>query len=244
MRIVPVLLVAAILSVASSRAVAQSVAYRFDGASLSSSDIAGDPGLRLSQQMVTAFDGEDTLNFDAARSSGYGFFTGNHVNVAAAPAGDVTRYAAIGAGGSMLFDLRQYNTPSSVLTSLSAYLGSVDVYNAIDIIGLTAGGDLDYATPLLTVTGSDLIGAGSSHPNGRITFGFDGKGQIGGIVFRSSGIAFEFDSIAIGVDRALPPPGLVATPAPEPASWAMMLVGFGAVGGALRARRRTAVAFA
>jgi len=37
---------------------------------------------------------------------------------------------------------------------------------------------------------------------------------------------------------------VVAAPAPEPASWAMMLGGFGLVGGALRtARRRTAVAF-
>jgi len=241
MRIVPVLLVAALLSAASSRASAQSVAYRFEDVSLSG---AGDPGLRPNQQMVTTFDGDDTLNFDAARSSGYGFFTGSHLGVAADPVGDDTQYVAIGAGGSMLFDLRQYNTPSSVLASLSVYLGSVDVYNAIDIIGLTAAGELDYANPLLTVTGSDLIGRGPSHPNGRVSFGFDGKGQIGGIVFRSSGIAFEFDSIAVGLDRALPAAGLVATPAPEPASWAMMLAGFGAVGGAMRARRRTAVAFA
>ena len=32
--------------------------------------------------------------------------------------------------------------------------------------------------------------------------------------------------------------------APEPASWAMMLGGFGAIGGAMRARRKAAVAFA
>lgn len=32
-------------------------------------------------------------------------------------------------------------------------------------------------------------------------------------------------------------------PAPEPASWAMMLAGFGAIGGAMRARRKTAVSF-
>ena len=244
MRIVPVLLVAAILSAVSFRASAQSVAYRFDDASLSSAGTPSDPGLRPSQQMVTDFDAEDTLNFDASRSSGYAFFTGSHLGVAAAPAGDDTQYAAIGASGSMAFDLRQYNTPSSVLASLSVYLGSIDVYNAIDILGLTAAGELDYANPLLTVTGSDLIGAGPSHPNGRITFGFDGKGQIGGIIFRSSGIAFEFDSIAVGLDRALPTAGLAVTPAPEPASWAMMLAGFGAIGGAMRGRRKTAVAFA
>jgi len=38
--------------------------------------------------------------------------------------------------------------------------------------------------------------------------------------------------------------GPIVTPdVPEPASWAMMLVGFGAIGGALRARRKVAVSF-
>ena len=36
----------------------------------------------------------------------------------------------------------------------------------------------------------------------------------------------------------------VAPPVPEPASWAMMLAGFGLVGGAMRSRRKIAVRFA
>jgi len=36
---------------------------------------------------------------------------------------------------------------------------------------------------------------------------------------------------------------MVSGPVPEPASWAMMLGGFGLVGGAMRSRRKTAVAF-
>jgi hypothetical protein len=36
---------------------------------------------------------------------------------------------------------------------------------------------------------------------------------------------------------------LSVTPAPEPATWAMMLGGFGAIGGAMRARRKVAVGF-
>lgn len=40
-------------------------------------------------------------------------------------------------------------------------------------------------------------------------------------------------------DAPPPPPPAV----PEPASWALMLVGFGLVGGALRGRRKTAVSF-
>jgi len=37
--------------------------------------------------------------------------------------------------------------------------------------------------------------------------------------------------------------GTLGAAAPEPASWALMLVGFGAIGGAMRARRRTAISF-
>ena len=37
--------------------------------------------------------------------------------------------------------------------------------------------------------------------------------------------------------------GSAASPAPEPASWAMMVGGFGLVGGAMRARRKLAVSF-
>lgn len=37
--------------------------------------------------------------------------------------------------------------------------------------------------------------------------------------------------------------GFWVQPVPEPASWAMMLSGFGLVGGAMRARRKTAVSF-
>jgi len=39
-------------------------------------------------------------------------------------------------------------------------------------------------------------------------------------------------------------PFVPGAPAPEPASWAMMLAGFGLIGGAMRARRRTQVRFA
>jgi hypothetical protein len=37
-------------------------------------------------------------------------------------------------------------------------------------------------------------------------------------------------------------PGFGAKVLPEPSEWALMLVGVGAVGGALRARRRKAIA--
>lgn len=53
-----------------------------------------------------------------------------------------------------------------------------------------------------------------------------------------SGLAFA--GVTIGGDP-IPTPG---SSVPEPSSWAMMLAGFGALGGALRVRRRTALATA
>ncbi|CAM3096095.1 hypothetical protein SPAN111604_03495 [Sphingomonas antarctica] len=48
------------------------------------------------------------------------------------------------------------------------------------------------------------------------------------------GFYFTFDNLAVSPFSATP----------EPAAWAMMLVGFGAMGGAMRRRKRTAVIFA
>ncbi|MDB5685938.1 MAG: hypothetical protein JWR77_527 [Rhizorhabdus sp.] len=222
---------------------AQAVAFHMGGAGPKASGGLGDPGLAANEHLVTDFDGNDSLSYDPAHASGFGLFTGSHPNVAAAPAGDDSLYMAIGAGGSVLFDLRAFNSGAGPITSLSVYIGSVDPYNFIDVLGTDGSGGLDYTHPLLTVGGADLPGDDgdwyNEHANGRLTFTFGDSEKVGGIVFRSTGIALEFDSIAIGTRHAisLPNQGEVA-PVPEPASWAMMLCGFGLVGDALRRRGR------
>ena len=83
--------------------------------------------------------------------------------------------------------------------------------------------------------------------SGNLTIAFDAlTGQIvlGGLTVRYQGI----DSTALGISGGSaigtptsnppPPPPVV----PEPATWAMMLIGFGAVGFTLRRRRRTGIA--
>lgn len=230
----------ALLGATASPAQAQSIAYRLNGAAFTSHGVAGDPGLHANEQMVTTFDGNDGVTFDAAHSSGYAFYTGDHAGVALAPAGDDSRFAAIGAGGQMSFDLRQFNGPTSALASISVDVGSIDSYNFIQILGLTCTGDLDYDHPLFTLDGDQMMGAGGR--DGRLTFGFGDDFKVGGIVLGSTGIAFEFDSLAVSIDKHRGP-ALVAPPVPEPASWAMMLGGFGLVGGAMRSRRKSAVSF-
>ena len=63
--------------------------------------------------------------------------------------------------------------------------------------------------------------------------------DLSGVTFGNS----AFASVTITLDRVgLPADQTLGVP--EPASWAMMLTGFGLVGGAMRARRRTSVRFA
>ena len=66
----------------------------------------------------------------------------------------------------------------------------------------------------------------------RMTYTFSGK-AVTSVVFASSQNSFEFDTIA------------TVSAAPEPATWAMLMTGFGLAGSAVRQRRRqTAAAFA
>ena len=101
------------------------------------------------------------------------------------------------------------------------YMGSPDDYNRVVFTFA------DNATPL-TLQGSQIWG-GSPDGNGDQSQGFTVSyhfsDAVTGVTF-SSGTqnAFEFDKLAGGV--------------PEPASWALMILGFGGVGATLRSRRR------
>ena len=62
-------------------------------------------------------------------------------------------------------------------------------------------------------------------PFSLVTLGFSGTGRS--VVFGGTAGHIVFDDISLGV-----------RPLPEPTTWAMMFIGFGAVGAALRFRRR------
>ncbi|MEG3174746.1 PEPxxWA-CTERM sorting domain-containing protein [Sphingomonas sp. RB3P16] len=92
------------------------------------------------------------------------------------------------------------------------------------------------ATPLLmTAYGLDGVILGSSllAPNIGSTsmIGYRGQG-VSSVLFSSGAVGnFTLDDVSFG-------PAVSA--APEPASWAMMILGFGAIGAALRRRERRA----
>ena len=159
--------------------------------------------------------------------------TGSHYN-AATPAGDTTQYlAAIGPSDTATL------TSAKLLNALSVYVGSLDSYNFITFSGPSGFSE--------TLTGSQLTPATLTNPTGTPTgdqfsgdtnrlFTFDfAADPINEVQFGSNGVSLEFDNISAKAISA----------APEPASWALMIVGVGLIGGALRfGARRQAVAMA
>ena len=112
-----------------------------------------------------------------------------------------------------------------------SYAGSVGVYD-----GLNGTGNL-----LATLALSPNAGSCPGYSAGFCPFspmGVTFAGIAKSISFAGVANQIVFDDVTFG--SATPGPGDV----PEPATWAMFIGGFGAVGGALRSRRKTAVSYA
>ena len=175
---------------------------------------------------VVDFDDPTYAGFSLT-GSGYNLVTGTFSDSSAPADGplnsdrDTTKYLSVYNGAATLLGTVGYS-------SVSLFWGSVDDYNWLDL--LDADGNV-----FDTVSYAD-IGAGSngdqlaSNTNRRVDIA--STQAIYGLQFRSTQAAFEADNIAFS--------GAV----PEPASWALMLGGFGMIGGALRSRRKAAVTFA
>jgi hypothetical protein len=130
-----------------------------------------------------------------------------------------TNYLTIpGSASATLFSLKG-------LTSFSFYMGSPDSYNSVQFIGTGYN---------QTLNGGQFTGGNTSQSwnwGTRVNFDFGGA-VVNQVILRSSRNSFEVDNFAGSVSAA-----------PEPATWAMMITGFGAVGAIIR-RRRAALGFA
>jgi hypothetical protein len=134
---------------------------------------------------------------------------------------DPTKFESVEGGQTSTFsaDTGYY------LTSFSFYMGSPDTYNHM-LFHFTGGGS--QALDGVNIwNGPDF--AGDRTKGFRVYYDFHGA-HVSSIDFSSGSNAFEADNFAgtIGV--------------PEPASWALMITGFGFAGGMVRAKRRAAVA--
>lgn len=143
--------------------------------------------------------------------------------------------APVGAEGTFLAIGRGPNVAGSYAINFtgqvfSFLVGSLDAYNSITL--------RFTGRPNITLTGNQIITGDTTSSTavigpqtGRVTYDLGGVGNFAGATFRSPRGAFEIDSLVTAV--------------PEPATWLMMILGFGLVGGQLRRRKvSTKVTFA
>src|SRR6185437_5436312 len=124
-----------------------------------------------------------------------------------------------------LIDLTSFGN----INSLSFIWGSVDSYNTLDILDSSMN-------VLYEIVGGDIFNPANGNrtdpnTNPLVTFSFTGSDvtSVSYLRLSSSVNAFEIDNLAIN-------------PVPEPATWALMLLGFGGIGLAMRRRRKPALA--
>lgn len=186
---------------------------------VSSTAGAPDPGPAPGQTIVFDF------NSPTPELTGsFSLVTGSVSGVYAAPAGDATQYAVVPMAGQGLGVANLDVSALGTIKTLSFYWGSIDRYNTVEFF--------NGATSVFALNGSMLPPAngdqGAGLTNRRVYFTFGPGEAFDSIRFTSDAVAFEFDDIAVGV--------------PEPASWAMMILGFGMVGYAARRRKTRVVA--
>jgi PEP-CTERM motif len=213
MRILTKLAMAAVALAASGTA--SQAAINFTSAS-GAGEVAAPSGLEL----VTNF---NTSPISSTIAPGFSFTGGTLVTGTTAdyvtPAFDTTQYLAV--LGNQLATLT-YSGPKSI-DELSVYIGSLDSYNKIIFYGTGA-----FSGSGESLLGSQLVSDPGGSPtdandNQRFNFTFTG-GKVDAVQFYSGSNSFEFDNIAAAV--------------PEPGTWAMMIIGLGAIGFMLRGNRR------
>ena len=180
----------------------------------------------------------ETIMFDFSNATGlsgdYSLVSGSSGGVYEPPAQDASQYLVVpgvnSPSGTASLDLTTVLSGLAVDT-FSFYWGSIDTYNSLRIY--------DTANNLLLqVLGSQLPPAdgnpASGSSNVRVNFAVTGldRTNLGRLEFTSNGKAFELDDVAFATSAV-----------PEPATWAMMITGFGLAGAAIR-RRRTILAVA
>lgn len=190
---------------------------------------APDPGIAAHEKLLVTFDAANAAGVtDTSRAAVITAATSTG-GVRAAPAGTPKGgvYRLIGGGGSSVFDFSGWSR-GRALASASLYWGSINRYNFVDFLtidGRRVGG----------IGGADLPqwngNRSSADTNRRVQFRFAPEDAVTALRLRSNGAAFEFDDIAASV-------GIV----PEPASWAMMITGFGFIGFAMRRKGRAVAA--
>ena len=190
---------------------------------------APDAGPPAGQSLLVSFDAPNAAGVTEFSSGTVITVAGSIGGVRAAPAGNGSVYRSLGADSQSTFDFSGWSK-GTPLASFSFEWGSIDSYNFVDF--LNRRGETVW-----TLAGSDFPqfngDQAAAITNQRLLVSFQREADIAAVRMRSKGAAFEFDSLA----------GAAATGAvPEPASWLLMIIGFGFVGHGLRRKRSRAIA--
>lgn len=184
----------------------------------------------------------DQSSFAAAvNTTHYDFAAYDGVGYAYVPSLTAGPASFTGSVGDVLFLMSPsfvYGYPSTILSSQFGDVGlNIDLAGGATAFGLSFasyysyGGTTDVLVNGNYVTTLDIPNAYSS----TAFIGFVSLDGITSIQFNSHGTSATFDAVSFDTDGVVSE--VSPSPTPEPASWAMMLVGFGAVGIFLRRRR-------
>ncbi len=175
------------------------------------------------------FDNALIFDFDSETPRWSGPIFTTTTETRARPLGSTGGFISVGPadGRTGTLDLTGLNP----LNAISFLWGSIDEYNSFDVLGADG-------VVLASFTGSDVWNPANGNQTEvntnrivRLDFTGETRTAVTGLRFNSFGNAFEVDNIALAA-------------VPEPATWAMMIGGFGLVGAAARRRVRTSVAYA
>lgn len=124
-------------------------------------------------------------------------------------------FLSIGGPGAGSYSI---NFGATGVQVFSFVFGGLDNYNSVTLNFLGGGSELRTGGQILGGGVNDFLGS-----TGRVTYDFGGMASLIGVTFASTQAAFEIDSVVAAV--------------PEPATWLLMILGFGLVGSQLRRRK-------
>lgn len=118
-----------------------------------------------------------------------------------------------------------YSVAFTGIQVFSFVYGGLDSYNSVTLNFRDA---ITFVASSLTLSGEQICGGAANigcalGSTGRVTYDFGGTGILDNVTFASAEPAFEIDELTAAV--------------PEPATWALMILGFGIVGSQLRRRK-------